>query len=172
MVERKIGDRTLRLVRDDITDMEVEAFVYDIRPDCQLDAGYGNAIAQRGGKIVQDTLNEIGTVAVGEAVITTAGKMKAKHIIHANGPKFMESQTEDKLRAAAISAMKLAEANGITQLAFPPMGSGLYQVPLDESARVLVETVSEHLKGDTILKEVILVGVDDREIEPFKAQFN
>ena len=172
MLERKIGDRTIRLVRDDITDMDVEAFVYDIRPDGQLDAGYGNAIAQRGGKIVQDTLNEIGSIAVGEAVITTAGKMKAKHIIHANGPKFMESQTEEKLRATTISALKLAEQNGITQLAFPPMGSGLYQVPLDVCARVLVDTVAEHLAGDTPLKEVLLVGIDDREIEPFQAHFN
>jgi O-acetyl-ADP-ribose deacetylase len=172
MVERKIGDRTLRLVRDDITDMEVEAFVYDIRADGQLDSGYGAAITQRGGKIVQEALNDLGTVSVGEAVITTAGKMKAKFIIHANGPKFMESQTEDKLRAAATSALKLADQNGIAQLAFPPMGSGLYQVPLDVCARVLVDTVSDYLKGASVLKEVFLVAIDDREYEPFMAHFN
>ena len=172
MIERKIGDRAIRLVRDDITDMEVEAFVYDIRPDGQLDSGYGAAITQRGGKVVQEALNELSPIAVGEAVITTAGKMKAKFIIHANGPKFMESQTEDKLRAATLSALKLADQNGIAQLAFPPMGSGLYQVPLDMSARIIVDAASDYLKEATALKEVLVVALDDRELEPFKATLN
>ena len=59
MVERRIGNKVIRLVRGDITDMEVEAFAFDITADCQLGSGYGGAIAQRGGKAVQEELNSM-----------------------------------------------------------------------------------------------------------------
>jgi len=170
MAERRIGDKAIRLVRGDITDMEVEAFVFDITSDCQLGSGYGGAIAQRGGKDVQEALDKVGTLATGEAVLTTAGNMKAKHIIHANGPKYHESDTESKLARATESALRVAEENGISQLAFPPMGTGLYQVPLDLCARVMLETVDKHLHSQTSLKEVAFVALDEREHAALAAQ--
>ncbi len=103
MVERRIGDKVIRLVRGDITDLDVEAFAFDITSDCQLGSGYGGAIAQRGGKVVQEELSAIGTLPAGEAVVTTAGQMKAQYIIHTNGPKFLEPDTEEKLRKATKS---------------------------------------------------------------------
>jgi O-acetyl-ADP-ribose deacetylase (regulator of RNase III) len=169
MVEIKIGDKVLRLVRGDITEMEVEAFVFDITSDCKLGSGYGGAIAQRAGKAVQKELDEIGSLATGEAVITGAGKMDNKHIIHVNGPKFHEPETEAKLRRAVDAALKRAAETGIKQLAFPPIGTGLYQVPLDLCAKVLIGAVIEHLKGETTLDEVLFVALDTREYTPFES---
>lgn len=169
MVERKIGDKVIRLIRGDITDIEVDAFVYDLTDDCKLDSGYGGAISQRAGKVVQDELDRVGTLPKGAAVMTTAGKLKANHIIHANGPKFMESDTEAKLRLATLSALELASKKGLSTIAFPPMGTGLYQVPLDLCARVMVETVTKHLQGQTNLKEVDFVALDTREYKPLAA---
>ena len=100
MAEKKIGDKVIRLVRGDITNLEVEAFVYDITADAKLGTGYGGAISQRGGPTIQKELSEIGSCPTGEAIVTSAGKMKAKHIIHVNGPKFFEPDTEGKLRRA------------------------------------------------------------------------
>ena len=170
MTEKKVGDRVIRLVEGDITDMDVEAFVYDITENAKLGSGYGAAIAQRGGKVIQNELNAIGSCATGDAIHTSAGEMKAKHIIHVNGPKFFEPGTEEKLQKATRSALKLADEKGITQLAFPPVGTGLYQVPLDVCARVMVDTVVEYLKGQTALKEVLFVGLDTREMKPLKAK--
>jgi O-acetyl-ADP-ribose deacetylase (regulator of RNase III) len=150
--------------------MEVEAFVFDITSDCQLGSGYGGAIAQRGGKEVQEALDKVGTLPKGAASLTTAGNMKAKHIIHTNGPKFHESGTERKLARATESALRVAEENGISQVAFPPLGTGLYQVPLDLAARVMMETVERHLGGQTSLKEVAFVALDDREHKALEAQ--
>ena len=169
MAERKIGDRVVRLVRGDITDMEVEAFVHDLTSDCKLGSGYGGAITSRGGKAVQDQLNEVGTLPVGEAVVTTGGGMKARYIVHVNGPKFHEPDTSGKLARAVKSALRRADEKGLEVLAFPPIGTGLYQVPLDLCARVLLETVTEHLKGPTTLKEVHLVALDQREEKPLAA---
>jgi len=169
-VERKIGDKVVRLVRDDITDMEVDAFVYDITEDAKLGSGHGSAIQQRGGVKIQEALDAVGSCPVGEAVITTAGLLKAKHIIHANGPKFCEPDEEGKLRRATQAVLRLAEENGVETLAFPPMGTGLYQVPVDLCARVLVDTVVEHLAGESGLREVLFVIPDSRERGAFEAR--
>jgi len=170
MVEKRIGEKGIRLFIGDITDIETEAFVYDITEDLKLGSGYGGAIAQRGSAVIQEELDAIGSCPTGEAVITSGGKLKAKYIIHVNGPKFNEPDTEDKLIRATKAAIQRAEENNISQLAFPPIGTGLYQVPLALCARVLIETVTNHLKGDTSLKEVSFVALDTREYEPFRAR--
>ncbi len=170
MVERKIGDKSLRLVREDITEMEVDAFVFDITEDVKLGSGFGGAIQQRGGIVIQKQLDEIGSCPTGEAVVTEAGILKADWIIHANGPKFREEDEEGKLRKTVQSALARAEEKGVKRLAFPPMGTGLYQVPLDLCSRVMVETISEHLANGSTLEEVLIVAPDNREFDPFKAQ--
>lgn len=170
MTEKRIGDKTMRLVRGDITDLEVDAFVYDITADAQIGSGYGGAIAQRGGPTVQQELDAIGSCPTGEAIVTSAGKMKAKHIIHVNGPKFHEPDTAAILRRATQAALQRAEDTGIGQLAFPPVGTGLYQVPLDLCAQVMMDTVEEHLKGDGNVAEVLFVALDTREFEPLQAK--
>ena len=170
MLKKKMGDKRIRLIVDDITDMNVEAFVYDITSDAKLGSGFGGAIAQRGGPEVQKELDTIGQVCTGEGVTTSAGKLKARYIIHVNGPKFFEPDTEEKLRRVTRIALKQAEEKGVTTLAFPPVGTGLYQVPLDLCARVMVDTVEEHLKGNTGLKEVVFVVVDKREFGPFNSK--
>lgn len=170
MAEKQIGDKVLRLVRGDITDMEVEAFVFDITEDVRLGSGFGGAIQQRGGIVIQKQLDEIGSCPTGEAVVTEAGILKADWIIHANGPKFREEDEEMKLRKTVESALARANEKGIKQLAFPPIGTGLYQVPLDLCSRVMVDTISEHLANGSTLQEVLIVAPDNREFNPFKAK--
>jgi O-acetyl-ADP-ribose deacetylase (regulator of RNase III) len=170
MVERKIGDKSLRLVREDITEMEVDAFVFDVTEDLKLGSGFGAAIQQRGGIVIQKELDEIGSCPTGEAVVTEAGILKADWIIHANGPKFREEDEEGKLRMTVQSALARAEEKGVKRLAFSPMGTGLYQVPLDLCSRVMVETITEHLANGSTLQEVLIAAPDNREFDPFKAQ--
>jgi len=170
MVERRIGDRVVRVVRGDITDMEVDAFVFDITEDVKLGSGHGSAIQQRGGVKIQEALDAAGRCPVGEALITTGGLLKARHIIHANGPKFCEADEEGKLRRATEAALRLADENGLETIAFPPMGTGLYQVPVDLCARVMTDAVAGHLAGETSLREVLFVIPDSRERGAFEAR--
>jgi len=170
MAEKQIGNKVLRLVREDITDMDVEAFVFDITEDVKLGSGFGSAIQQRGGIVIQKQLDEIGSCPTGEAVVTEAGALKADWIIHANGPKFREEDEEGKLRKTVKSALSRAEEKGIKRLAFPPIGTGLYQVPLDVCSRVMVDTISKHLANGGTLVEVLIVAPDNREFNPFKAK--
>jgi O-acetyl-ADP-ribose deacetylase (regulator of RNase III) len=170
MVERKIGDKRLRMVRGDITDLEVEAFVFDITADAKLGSGFGGAIQQRGGIVIQKELDAYGSVPTGAAVVTQAGALKAEHIIHVNGPKFREEDEAGKLEKAVTSALARAEERGIKQLAFPPIGTGMYQVPMDLCARVMVDAISRHLANGSGLEDVLIVVQDPREIGPFTAK--
>ena len=112
-----------------------------------------------------------GSIATGEAVVTQAGILKAEYIIHVNGPKFREEDEKDKLERAVKSALARAEEKGVKQVAFPPIGTGMYQVPMDLCADVMVDTISRHLANGSNLEEVLIVVQDPREITPFEAKF-
>ncbi len=167
MIEHKIGNKLLTLSAGDITETDTDAFVFDITEDVKLGSGYGGAIQQRGGIIIQKELDAIGRCATGQAVVTQAGELNATYIIHINGPKFREENEEWKLRLATLSALEKADEKGVKQLAFPPIGTGLYQVPLDLCSRVMVDTIKEYLANGSGLEEVGIVAVDSRELTPF-----
>jgi O-acetyl-ADP-ribose deacetylase (regulator of RNase III) len=168
--EKKINKSVLRVVKGDITDTEVEAFVYYATSNLQLGSGFGNAIAVRGGPSIQKELEGLGPVETGESVISDAGKLKSKYIVHAVGPKFQEEEIEAKLKTTILNALKRAEEKGIEQIAFPPMGVGFYGVPIPKSAEITLGTIKEYLEGDTKLQEVIVVANDSREYKPFEAR--
>jgi O-acetyl-ADP-ribose deacetylase (regulator of RNase III) len=166
-----INGRTLRLMKGDITDLEIESFVYYAQHDLTVGSGYGTAIAVRGGPSVQEELKQFGTIETCDVVVTAAGEMKAKYIVHAVGPRFQEEDIERKLRTTVENALKQAEAKGITAIAFPAMGVGFYGVPLSVSARVMLETLRDHLTGQSKIKDVVVCLLDNREYKPFQSEF-
>ena len=166
-INKTINQSRLRLVKSDLTALDVEAFVFYARPDLALGAGFGNAISMRGGPAIKQELDKMEKVKLGEAVVSTAGSLNAKSIIHAVGPTFQEDNVEEKLKTTMENSLKCAEEKGITQLAFPPMGAGFYCIPLPVCAKIMVETIRNHLSGKTRLKEVIICAADDREYKPF-----
>ncbi|MFH1374169.1 MAG: macro domain-containing protein [bacterium] len=166
--EKQVNRSVIRLERCDVTDTDAECFVYYAQSDLKLGSGYGGAIAVRGGPSIQKILDKMGPLAPNECVITEAGEMKAKYIIHANGPKFQEEGTPDKLRATIVNALKLAEEKGIKRIAFPPMGYGFYGVPLNQSAELTLETIVSFLENQTCLEEVLVCLWDHHEYKPFQ----
>lgn len=164
-----IRGRTLRLIKDDITALEVEAFVFYARPNLELGSGFGSAITRRGGPAIKKALEAIGSIGVTEAVVTTGGNLKAAHIVHAAGPAFQEPDLEAKLRATVLNAVRAAEASGIRQLALPAMGAGFYGIPLPVSVRVMVESLTRYLGGDTAMRDLVICANDGREFRAFEA---
>jgi O-acetyl-ADP-ribose deacetylase (regulator of RNase III) len=160
----------IRLIKDDITDIDVDAFVFYAQPDLALGSGFGGAIAVRGGASIQKELESLAPVALGEAVVSSAGNLKADHIIHAVGPKFQEEDTEGKLRTTLVNTLKRAEDIGAERLAFPAMGSGYYGTPVDLCARVMLEEIRRHLEGETGIKEVLICVLDTPQYDAFKAK--
>jgi O-acetyl-ADP-ribose deacetylase (regulator of RNase III) len=171
--EVKVKNGIIRLKIVDITDLDIECFVYYATDNLKLGSGFGGAITVRGGPSIQKELDPLAPIEPGQAVISSAGELKAKHIIHVNGPKFQEEQIESKLKTAITNALRLADEKGITRLALPPMGAGFYGVPLPDSARITLGTVKEYLdSNNTKLEEVVICVNDNREYKPFRSQLD
>jgi len=171
MLENKIIDTVLRLEKGDLTAMEIEAIVFYASPDLVLGSGFGNAISARGGMSIQEELKQFGTISTGEAVITSAGDLSSTYIIHAVGPRFQEEDMDKKLYTCLKSALQVAEEKKIRKIAFPPMGSGFYGVPLDISAQVMLEVIKEHVTKDSQLEEIIICVLDEREFRAFQEKW-
>jgi O-acetyl-ADP-ribose deacetylase (regulator of RNase III) len=169
-MEKKLKDVVIKVIKGDITDLEVEAFVFYARPDLKLGTGFGGAIAVRGGVSIQKELDPVGPLPVTGAVITGAGNLKAKHIIHAVGPRFQEADQEAKLKRTIHSCLRVAEEKGILQVAFPAMGAGFYGIPLEACSKLCVEAVTEYLNGSSKIREVVFCLNDSRELKPFAAR--
>jgi O-acetyl-ADP-ribose deacetylase (regulator of RNase III) len=148
----------------------VDAFVFYAREDLDLGSGFGTAIKSRGGAAVKKELDGIGQIGMGEAAMTSAGAMQARHIIHACGPKFHESDLEAKLRKCMQAALQIAHKAGLKTVAFPPMGAGFYGVPLDQCASVMVDEVRRFLEGQTSVAEVTICVLDNREFRAFETK--
>ena len=123
----------------------------------------------RGGPSVQEELNGLGQLAPLQAAISAAGDLPATYIVHVNGPKFQEDDMYGKLKTALNNALRVAEENGITRIAFPPMGAGFYGVPLPDCAKVMVNTFVEYAQSGTSLKEIQIIAMNGREYRPFAA---
>lgn len=164
----KVNTSTIRLERGDITDYDIEAFVYYAQHDLVLGSGFGTAITMRGGPSVQEELNGMGPLNTTECVVSAAGNMKAEKIIHAVGPRFQEENLDTKLAATIHNVLKLAEEKGIKKIAFPPMGAGFYGVPLDVSAHITLDSIKDHLRNGSSIEEVVIFLLDKRDYKPFQ----
>jgi O-acetyl-ADP-ribose deacetylase (regulator of RNase III) len=168
--ELKMKQSVIRLIKGDIIDLQVEAFVYYARPDLVLGSGFGGAIAARGGPKIQEELKKFGTVHTTDAVVTSGGNLEARYIIHAVGPRFQEENLEEKLQSTMLNALRRAEEKGIQSLAFPAMGAGFYGIPPDVCARETLGVVKKYLENPTELREIIFCLKDSRELKPFQDQ--
>jgi len=165
----RINQTAVRLIRDDITDLDIDAFVFYAQNDLVLGSGFGNAITVRGGPNVQKELDELAPVETGEAVVSDAGGLKAKYVIHAVGPKFQEADTETKLHATMLNALKRADENGVEQLAFPAMGAGYYGILPGTCAKVMIDALRDYLRAETGIREVIICVFDTPQYDAFKS---
>ena len=113
-------------------------------------------IRRKAGDSIQRECNEIGTIPVGGAAITSAGKLKARHIIHAASMQLGGHTTAHGLRASTAHSLRIAAENGLRTIAFPAIGTGIGGFPLSECAAIMLHEVAEHLKRPTTLEKILL----------------
>ena len=82
--------------------------------------------------------------------------------------RLQEEDIEKKLRLTIKSALKAAEDKGVESIAFPPMGTGFYGIPLNSSADIMLNEFSDHLSHDTSIKELVICVNDNRELKIFQ----
>jgi O-acetyl-ADP-ribose deacetylase (regulator of RNase III) len=142
-VEKKIGKATLRLVSEDLTERDVDAIVNAANSRLQHGGGVAGAIVRKGGRTIQEESDRIGHVPVGGAAITTGGKLKARYVIHAVGPRMGEGDEDRKLKSAINSVLNLASEERLNSISVPAISAGIFGFPKDRCAKILVgETVA------------------------------
>jgi O-acetyl-ADP-ribose deacetylase len=155
------------LQQGDLTEMDVDAIVNAANNDLQLGAGLAGVIRRRGGESIQRECNDIGTVPVGGAALTSGGKLPARHVIHAASMQLGGHTTTRALRNATAHSLRIAAERGFHTIAFPAIGTGIGGFPLSECADVMLHEVVEHLKRPTTLERVYFVLFDAKALAAF-----
>ena len=159
--------------RGDITDMDVDAIVNAANNDLILGAGVAGAIYRKGGETIQQECNDIGSIPVGYAAITGAGKLKARYVIHAASMGLGGARTTAKsLRSSTAHSLRLAAERKLKSIAFPAVGTGVSGFPLDECAQIMLSEAIEHLQGETSLESVYFVLFDARARDVFQSTWD
>ena len=166
----ELNGAKLELLEGDITELDVEAVVNAANAELQLGSGVADAIREKGGPSIQKECNRIGGTAVWTAVITGAGNLDAKHVIHAVGPKMGEGDEDRKLSAAVRSALALADRHGLKSVALPAISTGVFGFPTDRCARVTLTEIHRYLQGGTKLDRVVVVLFDADNFNAFRKE--
>jgi O-acetyl-ADP-ribose deacetylase (regulator of RNase III) len=164
---RTVNRTSLELVRGDITEMDTDAIVNAANSHLKHGGGVAGAIVRKGGRIIQEESDRIGRVPVGGAVITGAGALRARHVIHAVGPMMGEGDEDRKLRDATLNSLKLADTHGLDSIAFPAVSTGIFGYPIDRCAGIMLETAIAYLRGDTRLRRVVFCLFDEAALRVF-----
>jgi len=157
------------LTQGDITELSTDAIVNAANEDLILGGGVAGAIRKKGGPSIQEECNKIGRINVGEAVVTGAGNLKAKYVIHAVGPRYGEGNEDEKLRNATWNSLLRATEKGCKSIAFPAISTGIFGFPKDRCASIMLKTAQEFLKQqETSLEEVVFCLYSKEDLEIFE----
>jgi len=155
-MEVTIGDKTIELLQGDLTELAVDAIVNAANAQLVLGAGVAGAIRTKGGPAIQDECDQIGGTTVGQAVITGAGRLKARYVIHAVGPRMGEGGEDEKLRQATWNSLLRATEKQLGSVAFPAVSTGIFGFPKDRCAAIMLAAVRTFLAQElTTLRRVV-----------------
>lgn len=153
----------IEIVRGDITKVFVDAIVNAANSSLMGGGGVDGAIHRAGGTEILDECKKIiarqGPCKTGDAVITTAGKLPAKFVIHTVGPVWNggKNKEAEKLANCYKNSLKLAVENSCKTIAFPAISTGVYGYPLQEAAKIAIHTTLEFLNSNDTIEKVIFV---------------
>jgi O-acetyl-ADP-ribose deacetylase (regulator of RNase III) len=165
----KIGNGEIEITKGDITEASTEAIVNAANNHLWMGAGVAGAIKRKGGIEIEREAVSKGPVKVGEAVITGAGKLKAKFVIHAAGMG-QDLQTDaQKVKDATRRSLELAESHKISSMAFPAIGTGVGGFPASECARIMIGEAARFLRESKSLRKVTFVLFDEPTADAFRA---
>lgn len=171
----RVGDATIQLLQGDITDQAVDAIVNAANSTLLGGGGVDGAIHRRGGPTILEECRELRRtrypdgLPTGEAVLTGAGDLPARHVIHTVGPIWRGGNAgEPELLAAAYrNSLALAREAGLRSIAFPSISTGAYGFPTDRAAPIALGTVRdflrEHQRPITTVR-FVLFSADDLAI--------
>lgn len=171
-MEAEINGVRIALVQGDITDLAVDAIVNAANSELILGGGVAGAIRRKGGPSIQQECLEIGWCDVGDAVITGAGNLPARYVIHAVGPRMGEGNEPGKLASATRASLTLAEQRGLASIALPAISTGIFGFPLEACAQIMLRVAIDFTYEDIEnLKQIIFCLYDNHAFSVFAREF-
>ncbi len=165
---RRPDGRVLEAVRGDITEEETDVIVNAANERLAHGGGVAGAIVRRGGREIQEEsdrwVREHGPVPTGEAAITGAGRLRARHVVHAVGPRWGMGDEEALLARAVRSALERADEVGARSVAIPAISTGIFGFPKADGVRIIVRAVQEYLDAHP-RSAISVVRLCDRDAE-------
>jgi O-acetyl-ADP-ribose deacetylase (regulator of RNase III) len=152
----------------DLTEMDTDAIVNAANNDLVLGAGVAGAIRRKGGDAIQRECDAIGSIPLGFAAITSGGKLKARHVIHAASMGLGSLTTAATLRSSTAHALRLAAERGLKTIAFPAVGTGIAGFPMKECAEIMLQEAAEHLRNGSSLETIYFVLFDEQATGVFE----
>ncbi|PWJ06412.1 O-acetyl-ADP-ribose deacetylase [Streptomyces sp. NWU49] len=166
---------TLTLVRGDITRQSADAIVNAANSSLLGGGGVDGAIHRRGGPAILEECRRLRASRYGEglptgrAVATTAGDLDARWVIHTVGPVFSREEDRSALLASCYrESLRVADGLGARTVAFPAVSTGVYGWPMEDAARIAVQTVRD---AETAVEEIRFVLFDEQAYAAFAARF-
>ena len=164
-------DQHIKLQQGDITKLQVDAIVNAANNSLMGGGGVDGAIHRAGGKEILEAcikiVNRQGGCKTGEAVITTAGKLPAKYVIHTVGPVWNGGKNNEPqlLANCYINSLSIAIVNNVETIAFPNISTGVYRFPKEQAARIAIKTVDDFLQTNQYVKVVTFICFDDENYQ-------
>ena len=166
----------IEAIRGDITKVAVDAIVNAANSSLLGGGGVDGAIHRAGGPAILEECRKIvaaqGGCRTGEAVITTAGNLPAKFVIHTVGPIWNggSKKEPEKLANCYKNSLELAAANSCRTIAFPNISTGVYRFPKDMAAKIAVKTVADYSMHGSLLHKVFFVCFDQENFELIQSE--
>jgi len=157
LAARQIGSARLEVIVADITSLSVDAIVNAANTSLLGGGGVDGAIHRAAGPELLAECRTLQGCATGDAKITGAYRLPARHVIHAVGPVWNGGNRgeEEALASCYARAIELCQTNGLASVAFPAISTGVYRFPADRAARIAVSTAVETLAGAPVVERVI-----------------
>jgi O-acetyl-ADP-ribose deacetylase (regulator of RNase III) len=174
-MQSQINRTTLMLVEGDITALETDAIVNAANERLAHGGGVAGVISRKGGPAIQQEsdawVRQHGRVPTGSAAITSGGKLRARHVIHAVGPVYDGTSRSAELLASAVRApLQMADDHGLKSIALPAISTGIFGYPIEEAAQVMLRAAIEYLRGETGLERVVFCLYGQPAFEVFARQ--
>lgn len=158
-------------IQGDITKVEADAIVNAANTSLMGGGGVDGAIHRAGGPAILEDCRKIvarqGGCPTGEAVITTAGRLPARYVIHTVGPVWNggHNKEAEKLASCYRNSLQLAVDNNVKTIAFPNISTGIYHFPKAQAAKIAVNTIRDFLAQEDNIEQVILVCFDGENLQ-------
>lgn len=160
------------IIAGDLVEQDVDAIVNAANNDLVLGGGVAGAIRSRGGPSIQQECDANGPVKVGDAAVTGAGELRARHVIHAASMALGGATTAESLQSSMDHAFQLAQQLGVRSIGIPAVGTGIAGFPIDECAVVMARSLTRALANGWAPDEVRFVLFGDGARRAFQASFH